>query len=283
VHPSDNEPAASDRAELYARLGLTTQASDKDVKTTHKEIVSFLRGAPYGVREWAQREIAEADEALALLSATATAATATARSVPVKPPNPLVKRAAVVAAVATAIAIGIVVYNMGGGQTATGTDQTQAAAQTQSLTPADRARVGQLMEKVQANPKDVSSLIKLGDIFFKAGDYNSAGSWMDKAVAVDPRNVTALLALGAAQFNLNGTADAQRSWLRVVAVDPRNVEAYYDLGFLYLSKKPSDTASARAAWKKVVKLAPNSDVAKTVKTHLKRMTDSSAPPTASGK
>lgn len=282
MHPSDNEPAASNSAELYARLGLTAQASDKDVKTAHKEIVSFLRGAPYGVREWAQREIAEADEAFALLSAPV--ATATARSVPVQPPNPLVKRAAVVAAIATAIAIGIVVYNMGGGQeTATGTDQTQAAAQTQSLTPADRARVGQLMEKVQANPKDVSSLIKLGDIFFKAGDYNSAGSWMDKAVAVDPRNVTALLALGAAQFNLNGIADAQRSWLRVVAVDPKNVEAYYDLGFLYLSKKPSDTASARAAWKKVVKLAPNSDVAKTVKTHLKRMTDSSAPPTASGK
>ena len=67
---------------------------------------------------------------------------------------------------------------------------------------------------------------------------------------------------------------------------PRNVEAYYDLGFLYLSKKPSDTARAKAAWSKVIEIAPKSAVAKTIATHLKGLDGSSqttAPTTTTDK
>lgn len=246
--------------ELYARLGLTVQASDQDVETAHKEIVRFLRSAPDGVSRWAQSEIAAADEAYALLS-DAEAVTSTSRS-------PLVKRVAPLAVTLVVVAIVFGVYKIGGDEGGPAPKEPEAA-QTQNLTPADQAQVAQLVEKVNANPKDVASLIRLGDIYFKVGDYAAAGGWMNQAVTIDPRNVKALLGLGAAQFNLNGIADAQRQWLRVIEIDPKNVEAYYDLGFLYLSKKPPDMAAAKKAWRKVVALDPDSEIAKSVATHLK--------------
>ena len=80
--------------------------------------------------------------------------------------------------------------------------------------------------------------------------------------------MTALLALGAAQFNLGDAASAEKQWLAVLAIDPKNVEAYYDLGFMYLSQNPPDMANVKLQWGKVIEIDPNSDVAKTVATHL---------------
>jgi tetratricopeptide (TPR) repeat protein len=173
--------------------------------------------------------------------------------------------------VTLAVTVGVVVavYNMGGGQDEPATRPT-ATAERQGLSPADRARAAGLVEKLDANPKDVAALVALGDLYFKAGDYKTAGTWMEHAIAIDPENVRARLALGAAKFNLGDAADARRDWLRVIAADPENVEAYYDLGFLYLSENPPDTARAKKMWRKVVEIAPpGSSVAKTVAAHLK--------------
>lgn len=276
MHPVDKEQSELDQAAAYARLGVTARASDKDIEAAHKELVRFLESAPADQRRWAQSEIAAADEAYALLSNPAAVKKAR--------PSPPVNRVAVGAvALVVIIAVIVAVYNLGGGKSETASQKT-GASQAPRLSTADQERVAGLMKKVDANSNDVATLIKLGDIYFKAGDYESAGGWMDQAVKIDPKNVTALLALGAAQFNLNGIGDAQRQWLRVIAIDPKNVEAYYDLGFLYLSKKPPDKVSARAAWKKVVELKPKSDVAKTVADHLKGLDASpTGSSTASGK
>ena len=53
---------------------------------------------------------------------------------------------------------------------------------------------------------------------------------------------------------------------------------HYDLGFLYMSQTPPDSANMQAEWKKVVAIDPNSNFAKTVVTHL---ASSTAAPTAS--
>lgn len=277
-----NRKASADAArveqELLARLGLTATASDDDVESAHAELVEFLDGAPAGLRRWARRETAAADEAYALLSGPTADLAALARtSTPAAPQARsggvlLSSRLVIgVVAAAAAVVLGVVVYQSGdSSSTSAAAGQTTAAntAGTTSTPQVDQAQVAQLMEKISANPKDVASLVALGDIFFQAGDYNTAGGWMAKVVVLQPKNLEARLALGAAQFNVGNVAEAERHWKRVVALDPKNVEAYYDLGFLYLSKKPSDSARARAAWSKVVEIAPNSAVAKTVATHL---------------
>ena len=253
---TDNDPRT--------RLGLTSEASDEDVESAHRDVVSFLEGAPEGLRRWAQGEIAAAEDAYAALSDPNPASARTTRRA-----SPL--RRIVIGVVTLGVTAGIVVgiYDLGGGKSEAGS-QGAGAAEAQSLSPNDEARIAELMKKASANPKDAASLVQLGNIFFKAGDYNNAGGWMERAVAIDPGNVKAGLALGAAKFNIGDVADARRDWLRVIAADPKNVEAYYDLGFLYLSKNPPEMAEAKRMWRKVVAMAPpGSEVAKTVATHLK--------------
>lgn len=183
---------------------------------------------------------------------------------------PVKRIAAVVAVVAIAAGIGIGVYHMGDGQSTPKAQGSKASqGEKRSLTSAEKAQVEQLMMKVQAQPNNVASMVQLGNIFFGAGDYSSAGSWMARAVKIDPKNVTARLALGAAQFNLGGAADAKRQWRRVIDIDPKNIEAYYDLGFAYLSEKKPNIAAAKWAWNKIIETAPNSSAAKTVAEHLK--------------
>ncbi len=256
--------AQAGRLDPHARIGLTPEASAEDVERAHRELVGFLEGAPEGVRRWAREEIAAADHAYAAISDPMAARA---------PRRPSSLRRIAVGTLTLAVAAGVVVgvYNMGGGSSKAKSGQA-GGAEPQKLTRSEEASVSQLMVKLKANPKDVATLVALGDVYFTAHDYNNAGGWMKRAVAVDPGNATARLALGAAEFNIGDPADAQRDWRRVIAADPKNVEAYYDLGFLYVSKEPPDMADAKKMWEKVIALAPNSSAAKTIATHLKGLT-----------
>lgn len=255
------------RRRLYAGLGLTPQATDQELEATYEQLMEFLEDAPDGLRGWAENETTAAARAYARLSQPAgvePAGSSRAR-----------RMLAGIAVVGVALAIAIGVYKMGDSGGEPGPQQAQAT-QAPSFNPVDQRRITRLMEKIKANPRDAETIVQIGDIFFRGGDYAAAGSWMARAVKADPRNATALVALGAAQFNLGGAADAQRQWLRAIEVDPDNVEAYYDLGFLYLSKQPPDVAKAKKLWRKVMEIAPNSSAAKTVATHLKRLDEGSA-------
>jgi tetratricopeptide (TPR) repeat protein len=153
---------------------------------------------------------------------------------------------------------------------------TTAPSSGPTAVPVDPAKVAALMTKISANPKDTVSLQALGDIYFAATDYKSAIVWEQKVIGVDAKNKVALLALGAAQFNLGNAAEAKKQWLVAEGLYPNEAEVHYDLGFLYMSQTPPDTANMNTEWKKVVAIDPNSALAKTVSTHM-----ASTTPTAS--
>lgn len=295
--------------ELFGRLGLTRSASSQDIETAHDELVRFLHGAPQDLRVWAQRQVVAADEAYALLSDPSTdlAALASARSIPLDPEpdeigaagpranelagsptagtrrrsgrvTPLRRVLLAAGGVVAAVAIVFAVYSAGATSAVPGIDGTPAPES--STATLDTARVGELMSKLQANPQDVATLSQLGDLYFQAQDYKTAGDWMTKILAVDPKNISALLGLGAAQFNQGDSAGAEKQWRAVIAIEPQNQEAYYDLGFMYLSENPPDMANVAAMWNRVIEIDPTTDVAKTVKTHLDSF--AAASPDASG-
>jgi Flp pilus assembly protein TadD len=283
---SPDARAALER-ELLARLGLSDKASDDDVETAHTDLVKFLEGAPSGLTAWAGREIASIDEAYALLSdPRADLSALAAKGTPVASPargggvHLSYRLLLAVVGIAAATVIGVAVYESGKPSSASAEPAATTSATDPSAPQVDETQVAQLMQKISANPNDLAALTALGDLYFQAGDYNTAGGWMAKVVAIKPKDVKARLALGAAQFNLGNVAAAEKEWKQVVALDPKNVEAYYDLGFLYLSKKPADNAKAKAAWAKVVAIAPNSEVAKTIATHLKTLDGSSTSATS---
>ncbi len=192
--------------------------------------------------------------------------------------NRLIKRLAIgAAALVGVVAIAAFGYTMNGGTGLPAINGTPAPETAGSSPAVDQAQLTALMQKIAADPKDVASLQSIGDLYYQAGDYATAATWMDKVLAVDPQNVIARLALGAALFNQSKPSDAEKQWRLVLATDPKNVEAYYDLGFMYLSQTPPDIAKVKEAWGKVIEISPDSDVAKTVATHLQSLEGSPAP------
>jgi len=173
---------------------------------------------------------------------------------------------------ATVAAIGIVAvfgFNAGGnGAQAISANPDASAAPAASAAVLDQAKVGDLMGKIQANPKDADSLMALGDEYYRIGDYKTAGDWFTKVTLLEPTNVRSFLALGATAFNGSNLDAAEVAWRKALDIDPKSVEANYDLGFLYFNRQPPDMAKVQEHWKRVIELDPNGEIAKTVSAHL---------------
>jgi tetratricopeptide (TPR) repeat protein len=188
-------------------------------------------------------------------------------------------RRLLVAAAAAAVATLVFgVYSMGKGSSVPPLSNP-TGSQSSAAPQIDQAKVTALMKKISANPRDVAALQDLGDIYFQAGNYEAAGGFEERILKAEPNNVTALLALGACQFNLGNGSGAKANWLKVTRISPRETEAYYDLGFLYLSQNPPNMAMVEKEWNKVIAIDPNSEVAKSVRAHLKSF-DKQSPSTA---
>jgi tetratricopeptide (TPR) repeat protein len=300
------------RHELLGRLGLRADATEQDVEVAHNGLVDFLELAPHEVEAWAAARTTDVDEAFALLSgpekdltppaaqAVATteggldetpqlpAVSTSALLAPPAPPAPgrgWPQRTQLIWAIVPLLVVGVVlaVYFMGKGSsvpgiTGTPTNTTTTAPSGEpSVVPADPAKVGALMQKITANPKDKASLQALGDIYFAAADYKNASVFEQKVLVVDPKNQVALLAGGAAQFNLGNAAAAKKQWLVAATLYPKSAEVHYDLGFLYMSATPPDSVNMNAEWKKVIAIDPNSALAKTVSQHIKTPAPNATP------
>jgi tetratricopeptide (TPR) repeat protein len=301
------------KQELLGRLGLRADATDQDVEAAHDALVEFLELAPHDVKVWAGAQTADVDEAFALLSGPESELTAAgqvaamaqeglsqpvpaappvpktspARPAPASSPVPAASKALRTKLMWAAVPVAIVavvagVFFMGRGSSVPGITGTPTSSATTApssgptAVPVDPTKVAALMTKIGANPKDTASLQSLGDIYFGALDYKNAALWEQKVLAVDPKNQVALLSLGAADFNVGNSKDAKTQWLIAAGLYPKVAEVHYDLGFLYMSQTPPDTANMTAEWKKVVAIDPNSALAKSVSTHM-----ASTTPTAS--
>jgi tetratricopeptide (TPR) repeat protein len=257
------------RVELLDRLGLPADASAADVAAAHRAAKNLLDHAPEAQREWAETQLADVEAITSLLAdlepATAAPGVATAGAVTARRRPSKIVWAVAGAALIAGAAFGIHTMTSSSVPGITGAPDTSSSSSAPAL---DQAKVGELMAKISANPKDVVSYNALASLYFQAGDYKNSAQFSQKAVALDPKADVAWVALGAAQFNQGTVAEAKTSWLKAIAVNPKNAEAHYDLGFLYLSGDKPDTAKAKAEWQKVIDIDPKSDLAKTVQTHL---------------
>ncbi len=248
----EGEPSAEDLAALYA---MVTPSAHDDMKPDAK------RAKP----------------------AAPAARTVAAAGTPTPPASNIWKRI-VIGGVAL-IAIGAVAFGANAivnGTPAGGDPSASQVAEATSGAPAiDEAKVADLMAKVQADPKDVATLMALADEFYAGGQYETSATWLDKLLAIDPESIQGLLARGAVYFNLNDLANAESTWKKVATLEPDNVEVHYDLGFLYMNQANPDWAGVQAEWTRVIELDPSSQLAQTVRSHLDSLVKSSMVPGAS--
>lgn len=273
------DQATRARQDLLARLGLPADADAEDVSSTHEAIIEFLDTAPAAIAPWAKRRRREADRIESLLSGSEAELAALARPVAAPAATRGVPKALwVFLGLIAAVGIIVGVYWLGrpSSDLPSMTSAQGATASPSAAPTVDAAALAPLMAKVQANPKDVDSLLAISDLYFNAADFTNARAYADKVLALDPKNEKALIGAGAAAFNSGDNAGAEKYWTQAVKTYPKNAEAHYDLGFLYMTT--NRIADMRSEWAKVVELAPNSQMAKNVQQQVGGTTPTSKTP-----
>ena len=280
------------RAELLARLGLPPTAGPGHIEAAYRAANALLDRLPAEESTFVAGQRAELDAMRSLLLEDASQASASAPAAAVAAPVPAdgvtpesvgveeasARRGGKKALVLGAAALVLVAGGAGAfmmmhqssvpGVTGTPTN-TAAATATNKL---DQAKVAALMQKITSNPKDFTSYMGLANLYFQAGDYANTALFTSHALKLKPNSVEALVADGAANYNNGQTKIAQADWTQAIKLDPKNIEAHYDLGFVYMTSKTPNMAKVKSEWETVVKLAPNSAIAKNVKTHLASLT-----------
>jgi tetratricopeptide (TPR) repeat protein len=97
--------------------------------------------------------------------------------------------------------------------------------------------------------QDISAGIAAQD----AGQYASAISYYDKALAIEPKSAVALYNLGDVEQLENLDSEAKANYEAAIAIDPTFVSALYNLATVEASSSP---ASAKALYEQVISLSP---------------------------
>lgn len=135
----------------------------------------------------------------------------------------------------------------------------------------NEAKVAEWKKQAQTEPTNAEPLRNLTTEYGRVKQFGEAAVWQRKLVDLNPADADQRLILGVALYNDGKLDAAEAEWLQVARQTPTSPDPWYNLGFLYLSQDPPNDAKAEDAWRKVLSLAPNTDLAAAVTKHLDRL------------
>jgi cytochrome c-type biogenesis protein CcmH/NrfG len=130
-------------------------------------------------------------------------------------------------------------------------------------------QVEQLKRSVESDPKNAPHLIALAQLLMDGHQNKEAIRYFEQASVLQPGNDSLLLDLAVCYANEGRTDRAMEVTERLLKRDRRNVRALYNKGALLASS--GKKAEAVAVWKELLKAAPDSEEAKTVRGYLASM------------
>lgn len=104
-----------------------------------------------------------------------------------------------------------------------------------------------LRSLLRTNPRDVKTLIELGNLYYDHGRFQEAVEYYGQALEIDPNNFNVRTDLGTSYWN-QGLADpAIAEFKKSLLTNPTHPQTLYNLGVVYLNGK-HNPAEARKAW-----------------------------------
>jgi tetratricopeptide (TPR) repeat protein len=133
--------------------------------------------------------------------------------------------------------------------------QGTRTARTQAKSKGPMAVVPELMAKLQQNPNDEETILKLADAFMRGKDWQRAEHFYGEALKIDPKNLGALFHRAIVNLEQARFPEAVGDFTAVLALNPDAAEAHYYIGMLskYELKDPQ---SAKEHLEKALALAP---------------------------
>lgn len=127
---------------------------------------------------------------------------------------------------------------------------------------ADR-KAAPLLEKLKANPSDVTVLDQLGALYSSAHQFQLSADYYRKALRSDPKNLNARTQLASSLYYGGDVDGALKELQQVLKSDPGNANALFNLGMMKWKGK-DDGAGAIATWQELLRRNPNLDRKATV-------------------
>jgi tetratricopeptide (TPR) repeat protein len=124
-----------------------------------------------------------------------------------------------------------------------------------------------IVDKTSKDPLDkvitARALARIGECHYKKGDLDQAQEFFRRSLENDPEDELIAYNLAEIYFSRQKTDEAIRFYSQAIQVAPSWSDPYYKLGHAYLNK--ADYEKAQEAFKKLLKLEPNSTRAAKVK------------------
>lgn len=132
------------------------------------------------------------------------------------------------------------------------------------------AKIQALKDIVQKDPKNLSALVELGNLYFDSDQPREAVEAYGKYLAVKPDNADVRTDMGIMYRKLGDSDRAIQEFKKAAQTDPRHVNSRYNIGVVLLHDK-QDIKGAIKAWEDYLKVDSNSERAERVKTQMERM------------
>lgn len=112
-----------------------------------------------------------------------------------------------------------------------------------------------LLQRLNANPKDVLTLTELGNIYFDASQWPEAIGYYTRSLNESPKNPDVRTDMGIAYYYTGDSDRALREFDQALKDDPRHVQTLFNVGVVKLNGK-NDPKGAIAAWESLLKIDP---------------------------
>ncbi len=126
----------------------------------------------------------------------------------------------------------------------------------------DVARLAELQSCVAADPNNLDCTLQLGALYYAAQQWPQAQVNYERAVKLQPHSVEALVKLAGTYIYQLKFEQAAATLDQARTLQPSSPEINLLLGLSYSKLDPPRKLDALAAWRKVIEIAPGSDLAK---------------------
>jgi cytochrome c-type biogenesis protein CcmH/NrfG len=117
------------------------------------------------------------------------------------------------------------------------------------------AEVKPLQARLDTNPKDVSALTELGNIYFDASQWSTAIGYYARSLNESPKNPDVRTDMGIAYYYTGDADRALKEFDQALTDDPRHVQTLFNMGVVKMGGK-NDPKGAIAAWESLLKIDP---------------------------
>jgi cytochrome c-type biogenesis protein CcmH/NrfG len=131
------------------------------------------------------------------------------------------------------------------------------STQPQQASPEMLAKAAEpLLAQLKTNPKDVDTIVKLGNLYYDGQAYPQAIEYYEKAIALQPDNADVRTDLGTAYWYTGNADKAIASFEKALAIRPNHAPTLFNLGIVKWQGK-KDPKGAIVAWEKLLQTNPD--------------------------